>query len=90
MLETGQRRIRPEHIRAYLAVLGPGSLMFTEASDGAEVAAEWARRVALSDVSSETIAAWSAQSTIWPPLIRRPRRIGFSGGSATISAALGN
>lgn len=30
--------------------------MFTEASDGAEAAAEWARRVALSDVSSETIA----------------------------------
>ncbi|RDI50897.1 helix-turn-helix domain-containing protein [Nocardia mexicana] len=55
MLETGQRRIRPEHIAAYVSALGPGSLVFTEAADGEQAAAEWLRRVAVSDVGGDTL-----------------------------------
>lgn len=55
MLETGQRRIRSEHVAAYVAVLGPGSLLFTETVDGEQAAAEWFQRVAASDLAGDTL-----------------------------------
>ncbi|MFD8099753.1 helix-turn-helix domain-containing protein [Nocardia fluminea] len=55
MLETGQRRIRPEHVAAYVAVLGPGSLLFTESVNGEQAATEWFQRVAASDVGGDTL-----------------------------------
>ena len=75
MLETGQRRIRPEHVAAYLAVLGPASLLFTETADGEQAAAEWLQRVAASDVGDDTLDCWRRPSTISRRAIRSHRRV---------------
>ncbi|NEW30410.1 helix-turn-helix domain-containing protein [Nocardia cyriacigeorgica] len=55
MLETGQRQIRPEHVRAYADALGIGSALFVEPDDGERAAAEWIARVASSDIGGDTL-----------------------------------
>ncbi|MFI6367592.1 helix-turn-helix domain-containing protein [Nocardia sp. NPDC050630] len=55
LLETGQRQVRPEHVRAYADALGIGSALFIEPSDGEQAAAEWIHRVAASDLGGDTL-----------------------------------
>ncbi|NKY52380.1 helix-turn-helix domain-containing protein [Nocardia vermiculata] len=55
MLETGQRRIGPDHVRAYADTLGIGSTLFNEPEDGAQAAAEWIARAAASDIGGGTL-----------------------------------
>ncbi|MEV4236435.1 helix-turn-helix domain-containing protein [Nocardia sp. NPDC050408] len=55
LLETGQRQIRPEHVRAYSDALGIGSSLFNEPADGEQAAAEWIHRVAASDLGGDTL-----------------------------------
>ncbi|QIS20925.1 helix-turn-helix domain-containing protein [Nocardia terpenica] len=54
-LETGQRRVRPEHVSAYADALGIGSELFVEPADGERAAAEWMQRVAASDIGGDTL-----------------------------------
>ncbi len=54
-LETGERRIRDEHVRAYADALGIGSTLFAEPADGEEAAAEWLQRLAVSDIGGDTL-----------------------------------
>ncbi|MBU3060299.1 helix-turn-helix domain-containing protein [Nocardia sp. NEAU-G5] len=54
-LETGERRIRDEHVRAYSDALGIGSALFLEPADGTQAAAEWLERLAASDVGGDTL-----------------------------------
>ncbi len=55
MLETGQRAVKVEHVRAYAEALGVGSALFVEPSDGEHAAAEWLCRVAASDLGGDTL-----------------------------------
>ncbi|WP_028477333.1 helix-turn-helix domain-containing protein [Nocardia sp. CNY236] len=55
MLETGQRQIGPEHVRAYADALGVGSALFIEPDDGERAAAEWLSRAASSDIGRDTL-----------------------------------
>lgn len=55
LLETGQRQVRPEHVRAYADALGIGSALFIEPADGEQAAAEWIHRVAASDLGGDTL-----------------------------------
>lgn len=55
LLETGQRQVRPEHVRAYADALGIGSALFIEPADGEQAAAEWIHRVAASDLDGDTL-----------------------------------
>lgn len=55
LLETGQRQVRPEHVRAYADALGIGSALFIELADGEQAAAEWIHRVAASDMGGDTL-----------------------------------
>ncbi|MEU6562861.1 helix-turn-helix domain-containing protein [Nocardia nova] len=55
MLETGRRAVKGEHVRAYAEVLGVGSALFVESSDGERAAAEWLCRVAASDLGGDTL-----------------------------------
>ncbi len=54
-LETGERRIRDEHVRAYSDALGIGSVLFAEPADGEEAVAEWIQRLAVSDIGGDTL-----------------------------------
>ncbi|WP_232236054.1 helix-turn-helix domain-containing protein [Nocardia sp. BMG51109] len=54
-LETGQRRVLSEHIRAYSDALGIGSSLFIEPSDGEKAAAEWLKRIEASDIGGDTL-----------------------------------
>ncbi|MFD6158048.1 helix-turn-helix domain-containing protein [Nocardia sp. NPDC060256] len=55
LLETGQRTVRAEHVRAYTDVLGVGSALFVEPADGERAAAEWMQRAAASDIGGDTL-----------------------------------
>ncbi|KZM74446.1 helix-turn-helix domain-containing protein [Nocardia terpenica] len=54
-LETGRRRVRPEHESAYADALGIGSELFVEPADGERAAAEWMQRIAASDIGGDTL-----------------------------------
>ncbi|MFI6048100.1 helix-turn-helix domain-containing protein [Nocardia sp. NPDC051321] len=55
LLETGQRTVRAEHVRAYADALGVGSALFIEPVDGERAAAEWMQRAAVSDIGGDTL-----------------------------------
>lgn len=54
-LETGERRVRDEHVRAYTDALGIGSALFIEPEDGERAASEWMQRIAMSDIGGGTL-----------------------------------
>lgn len=88
-LETGERRIRAEHVTAYADALGIGSILFLEPADGEQAAAEWMHRLAASDVGGDTLEQLelavddlaSAYPTTPPAelLMRIRRYLGYAG-----------
>ncbi|GAB2650633.1 hypothetical protein GCM10027088_30870 [Nocardia goodfellowii] len=89
MLETGQRTVRPEHVRAYADALGIGSALFVEPADGERAAAEWMQRAAASDIGGDTLERLelavddlaSAYPTTAPGelLVRVRQHLGYAG-----------
>ncbi len=89
LLETGQRTIKPEHVRAYAEALGVGSALFIEPPDGEQAAAEWLCRVAASDLGRDTLDRLegavddlAAAYPTTPPgelLVRIRRHLGYAG-----------
>ncbi|MGY1895502.1 helix-turn-helix domain-containing protein [Nocardia gipuzkoensis] len=89
LLETGQRTIKPEHVRAYADALGVGSSLFVEPTDGEQAAADWLARVAASDLGGDTLDRLeaavddlaSAYSSTPPAelLIRIRQHLGYAG-----------
>ncbi|MFJ4654568.1 helix-turn-helix domain-containing protein [Nocardia sp. NPDC088792] len=55
LLETGERQINAEHVRAYADALGVGSVLFVEPADGGRAAAEWIQRATASDTGGDTL-----------------------------------
>ncbi|MGY1978857.1 helix-turn-helix domain-containing protein [Nocardia gipuzkoensis] len=89
LLETGQRTIKPEHVRAYADALGVGSSLFVGPTDGEQAAADWLARVAASDLGGDTLDRLeaavddlaSAYSSTPPAelLIRIRQHLGYAG-----------
>ncbi|MBO0853804.1 MAG: helix-turn-helix transcriptional regulator [Nocardia sp.] len=89
LLETGQRTIKPEHVRAYADALGVGSALFVEPPDGERATAEWLCRVAASDLGGDTLDQLeravddlAAAYPTTPPselLMRIRRHLGYAG-----------
>ncbi|MGW5139569.1 helix-turn-helix domain-containing protein [Nocardia beijingensis] len=89
LLETGQRTVKPEHVRAYADALGVGSSLFVEPSDGEQAAADWLARVAASDLGGDTLerleAAVDDLASAYPTtppnelLVRIRRHLGYAG-----------
>lgn len=89
MLETGQRTVKAEHVRAYAGVLGVGSALFVEGANGEQAASEWLCRVASSDLGADTLdqleAAVDELAAAYPTtrprelLVRIRRHLGYAG-----------
>ncbi|NNH75906.1 helix-turn-helix domain-containing protein [Nocardia uniformis] len=89
MLETGQRQVRYEHVRAYADALGIGSALFIESADGERAAAEWIQRAAASDIGGDTLERLelavddlAASYPTTPPgelLVRIRQHLGYAG-----------
>ncbi|ATL68659.1 helix-turn-helix domain-containing protein [Nocardia terpenica] len=88
-LETGRRRVRPEHVNAYVDALGIGSELFVEPTNGERAAAEWMERIAASDIGGDTLDRLelavddlaSAYPTTAPAdlLVRIRQHLGYAG-----------
>ncbi|WP_433660894.1 helix-turn-helix domain-containing protein [Nocardia sp. CA-128927] len=89
LLETGQRTVRAEHVRAYADALGVGSTLFVEPADGERSTAEWMQRAAASDIGGDTLERLelavddlaSAYPTTAPSelLVRIRQHLGYAG-----------
>lgn len=89
MLETGQRRVRPEHVTAYAEALGIGSILFVEPTDGERAAAEWMQRATASAIGGDTldrlesaVDELAASYPTTPPaelLVRICQHLGYAG-----------